>query len=111
MTPDIVTLSRSEVAHLADALDLLVARHGSARRAADALGLPRDLFTRARPRPASLGVLPATLAAVAAALSGALGAPVTVLQLRRGRVPPAPPASSGRGPYASTTRGQVVVRR
>ncbi len=117
MTPGIVTLCRSEIGHLADVLEVLVARHrgergGSRRYTFDELHLRHETEQRILGRAATLRILPGSLQALAIAAGEVLGQPVTVEQLLAGvvRLPPSPPPSKRPGRFASSTRGAISVR-
>ena len=113
MTPfAMVSLSRTEVARVADVLQVLVNQRGGRRNAAVALHVSRDMVDAILQRPSALRVRPTVLQAVTVGAGEALGTPVTVEQLLLGHVHLESPAAPARpsGPFASSTRRLVRVR-
>lgn len=76
-----VDLSRTEIAHVADALDALVDFHGSRSKASDILGIALHTFSRFGKRSAYERATPESLEPVARAFE------LTVEQLLAGKGP------------------------
>jgi hypothetical protein len=100
-----VSLSRTELARLADVLEVLVAQHGgTVKAAALELQLPRETMGAILARPAALRVKPSTLTAIARA------AQASPEQLRRGEVRLPTPAIPGAPRRPSSARVRRSTR-
>ena len=81
MRPEGIELDRTQIRHVADACDALIARHGSAKAAARAIGSRGDVFSRFARRSAYERATREALTPIA----GACG--VTVDELLAGKGP------------------------